>query len=303
MPIMNYKHAEIYYEFHGDKTKPAITFVNGLTQRTKHWKQYADYFNKHGYSVLLFDLMGQGQSEKPVLFVEFRENQDILALLIKEVGLEKAYVAGISFGGIVALRFAIEYPQMAAGIIPMSTFSEMDEHLFTIGSNLYEGMISVGFEYLVKLLLPFNFSANWLKKNKDALEKTIRESVVNNDIYAIENLMDSVNKFQGFTSDLEKISCPALILNGEYDYLTPRTLHEILRLNIKNCILVIMQHVCHAFTIEIPDITCRIIKEFLDCVENNTFKGDKSVFIASDDIGTDDMLIPCKGNHNRAIPI
>jgi pimeloyl-ACP methyl ester carboxylesterase len=303
MPIMNYKHAEIYYEFHGDKSMPAITFVNGLTQRTKHWLKYAEYFNKEGYSVLLFDLMGQGQSEKPVLFVEFRENQDILAGLLEEVGVDKAYVAGISFGGIVALRFAIEYPEMTAGIIPMSTFSEMDEHLYAIGANLYEGMVSVGFEYLVKLLLPFNFSADWIKKNKDKIDVTIRESVANNDIYAIENLMDSVNKFKGFTPDLKNISCPALILNGEYDYLTPRKLHEILRLNIKNSILVIMQHVCHAFTLEIPEVTCRVIKEFLDSVKNKTFKGDKSVYIASDDFNAEEIFIPCKGDHTRAVPI
>ncbi len=51
----------------------------------------------------------------------------------------------------------------------------------------------------------------------------------------------------------KKTKNPTLILNVEHDSFTPRTSHEILRQNIKNSRLMIVQHVYHAFTLEIPD--------------------------------------------------
>ena len=70
MPIYQFKNAEINYEYSEVKNKPVIVFINGLTQRVQHWTIYKEYFNKAGYSVLLFDLMGQGASVKPTLFID-----------------------------------------------------------------------------------------------------------------------------------------------------------------------------------------------------------------------------------------
>lgn len=303
MAVYHHKNIEIYYELHGSVENPCIVFLNGLTQRVQHWQSYAEYFKEKGYSVLLFDMMGQGASVKPTLFIEFEDNQRVLNGLLDHIKVEKAYIAGISFGGVVAQRFAIEFPERVKGLIAMSTFSEMDEHLLAHGLNLYEGMVQVGFEYLVKLLVPLNFSAGWIKKHKEALPYALRDSFSYNDLYAIQNMMESLYHFKDFTPDLKKIKTPTLILNGEYDYLTPRTCHEILRKNIKNSKLVLMQHVCHAFTIEIPEITARIIENFLKEVESGKWKGDQSVWIAEDSIKASPMLFPCAGDHNRSIPI
>lgn len=303
MPVYNYKNLEIYYELQGDKKGPFITFINGLTQRVEHWRVYSDFFAAKGYRVLLFDLMGQGSSVKPTLFIDFEENQKILAGLLEHIKAKKAYVCGISFGGVVALRFAIEYPQMVKAIVPMSTFSKMDGRLLANGLNLYEGMTKVGFEYLVRLLMPFNFSSKWLEGNQERLDRAVRESFSNNDLYAIQNMMESVNRFRDFTPELKKIKAPALIMNGEYDSLTTRRLHEILRENIKKSRLVLMQKVCHAFTLEAPDITMRVIHHFTEQVRKGEFIGDQSVWIATDDLNSEELLFACEGDHTRLIPM
>jgi pimeloyl-ACP methyl ester carboxylesterase len=301
--IYNYQNAEINYEFSGDSGRPVIVFINGLTQRVQHWQYYSDYMTNIGYSVLLFDLMGQGSSGKPTLFIDFADNQKVLSGLLDHLKIEKAYVAGISFGGVVALRFAIEFPERTKGVIPMSTFSEMDAKLLFIGTNLYEGMVKVGFEYLVKWFTPFNFTAEWIEKNQDMLPTMIRASFLYNDLYAIQNMMESLFNFKNFTHELYKIKCPTVILNAEFDALTPRSNHEILRVKIKNSRLILMQHVCHAFTLEIPEITCRVIDDFVKQVEADKWQGDQSVWIATDNPHAKDLFIPCNGNHLRAIPI
>ena len=222
--------------------------------------------------------------------------------LLDHVGVEQAYVSGISFGGVIVLRFGIQYPQRTRGLIPMSTFSEMDSQIWRIGTNLYEGMTRIGFEYLIRLLIPLNFSARWIEKNEASLEVLQRIGTANNELYAIQNLMESLRNFQSFTPDLKKISSPTLILNGEYDCFTPRSCHEILRQNITNCRLMLMQHVFHAFTLEVPEIVCRVLADFMVQVESGKWQGDKSVWVASDDPQSDAVAFPCPGDHTRSIP-
>jgi pimeloyl-ACP methyl ester carboxylesterase len=301
--FFKYGYNELHYELDGTPGKPVITIINGLIQGTQHWTRHIRLLTEAGYQVLTYDLLGQGSSSKPVLFVDFEENPKILAALLDHLSIKKTYVMGISFGGAISLKLAINYPQKLKGLIPMSTFSEMDEQLLLKGTNLYIGMIKVGLEYLVDLFNAFNFSSSWIRDNQDKLEISKRKSFSYNDLYAIQNLIESIRNFRGFTPELKKIKCPTLIMNGEYDFLTPRWCHEVLRRNIKNSRLVLMQHVCHAFTVEIPEITCRIIVDFIKQVESKKWIGDQSVWIATDDPQSKDLLFPCEGDHTRAIPL
>lgn len=302
MAVFSYNDQKIHYEFKGDPGTPVITFVNGLTQRTDHWIQYTDMLNRAGYRVLSYDLLGQGTSFKPVLFIDFDENPQILAGLYDHLQIDQAYIGGVSFGGIIVLRFGIEYPDRVKGLIPMSCFTEMDAQLYKIGTNLYSGMINVGLEFLVSMLIPINFSSHWMEKNKEGFSLLERNAASYNDLYGVQNLMESIRDFTPFTHELKRIRCPTLILNGEFDCLTPRWAHELMRIHIDSCRLMLMQHVCHAFTIEIPEITCRVIAEFVNQVETGKWVGDKSVWVASDDPDSDVIAFPCRGDHMRAIP-
>jgi len=115
--------------------------------------------------------------------------------------------------------------------------------------------------------------------------------------------MESINNFQSFTAELKNIQAPTLILNGEFDYLTPRWCHELMRKNIQNSRLVIIQHAFHAFTIEYPLIVNRLFDYFVREVENGTWPGDQSVWVATDDLNSPEVLYPCLGDHMRAIQI
>jgi 3-oxoadipate enol-lactonase len=301
--FFKYGYNEIHYEINGAPGRPVIAIINGLIQGAQHWNKHIRFFNDAGYQVLTYDLLGQGSSSKPVLFVDFNENPKILVALLDHLQIKQSYVMGISFGGVISLKLAITYPERVKGIIPISTFSETDQQLYQNGLNLYKGMIQGGFEYLVDLFNAVNFSSSWMKDNKDMLDISKRKSFSYNDLFAIQNLIESMVNFHDFTPELKQIKCPAMIMNGEFDYLTPRWCHEVLRRNIKKSRLVLMQHVCHAFTVEIPEISCRIIVDFMEQVENKKWKGDKSIWIATDNAHTRELLFPCRGDHMRAIPL
>jgi 3-oxoadipate enol-lactonase len=303
MAFFMYKDHEIHYEFQGKAGDPVIVFINGLTQRTQHWLEYADYLSKKGFQVLTYDLLGQGISSKPILFVDFDENTDVLDSLLNHLNIDKAYVMGISFGGVIALKFGMHYPKRVNGLVIMSAFTEMDGQLLAKGKVLYEGMTQIGFEYFVNYLFPINMSSKWIEQNEDLIPQMRWASFSYNDLYSVQNIMESVINFKSITNELKKIKAPTLIMNAEHDTLTPRHFHEKMRANIKNCRLMLMQHTCHAFTLEIPGITCRVMEDFVNKVISGDWQGDQSVWIATDKEDSKEIAFQCMGDHTRSIPM
>lgn len=301
MAFLTFDHQRIRYELAGRERGIPLIFVNGLTQAAHLWGAYVPYFVERGFRVLTFDMLGQGESDKPLLSAGFDRHAVTMAHLIDKLELNRPFVAGISYGGAVALRYAICYPEGLRGLIAMGSFSELDARLKWIGDNLFTALAAVGTEYLQNWFMPFNFSADWLQKNA-AIIPTLRRRGYNlNDQYALENLMEAAAKSPSFSADLGKIKVPTLILNGEYDYITPRKLHDVLRQGIRHSRLVVIQHACHAFTLEYPDITMRLIADFTDKVKHHRWPGDQTTWIANDDPVGEPLYLPVLGDPLRAI--
>ena len=248
-------------------------------------------------------MLGQGLSSKPVLGTTLEDQVELLGRLLKALKIEQTHVAGISFGGVIALKFSLAYPERVLTLIPMSTFSEITPQLEYWGQAMWEALTQAGLPLLQSLLLPMNFSSTWLAANRNILPEMKRRGYVTNDHYAIQNLVESLVSFQPFSKCLERIKCPTLILNGEWDYFTPRSCHDVLRLGISNSRLMIIQQAYHAFTLEQPLITARVIDDFLRSVENGSWIGDRSVWIAADDPYANIVATRCQGDHTRAIPM
>jgi 3-oxoadipate enol-lactonase len=291
----------VRYELEGEKNPVTLVFVNGLTQAAHLWGAYVPRFVESGFCVLTFDMLGQGESDKPVLSFDFDRQARMMSALIEKLGIERPFVAGISFGGAVALRYAILFPGQLRGLVAMGAFSELDGRLKWIGENLYVGLASVGTEYIQNWFMPFNFSSKWLEDNAEAIPAMRRRGYSLNDQYALQNLMESVAKCSSFSHELPKIQVPALILNGEYDYITHRGLHDILRAGIARSRLVIIQHACHAFTLEYPEVTIRLIGDFLNKVLKEEWPGDQTTWVANDDLKGEPLYLPVLGDPLRAI--
>jgi pimeloyl-ACP methyl ester carboxylesterase len=62
--------------------------------------------------------------------------------------------------------------------------------------------------------------------------KSINCLTLLSDTFALQNLMDSFFDLEPLTSQLSSIRIPTMILNGEFDFLTPRALQDSLRKHI-----------------------------------------------------------------------
>src|SRR6202000_481345 len=96
---------------------------------------------------------------------------------------------------------------------------------------------------------------------------------------------------------------PTMILNGEFDFLTPRSLHESLRVHIPDSALVIIPRAFHAFTLEKPALTAYLLGRFAEDVMNGRWRGKGSVWVAPEEVGGELKPFPEGFDYLRAIPV
>ena len=302
MPFLAVRSYRIRYELDGPESGPTYVLVNGLTQYAELWDAYRQALVGRGFRVATFDLLGQGSSDKPRLFISQDDQVTALTLLIDQLGNGPVFLSGISFGGLIALQYATRHGGRLAGLVPMSCFAELSPQLLLLGNALRTGLVLGGTSYLQDLLLPMNLSDAWLAPLLGKLETVKRQGWLTNDVYALQNLMESFLDFKPLTPLLSSIRIPTMILNGEFDFLTPRTLHETLRLHIPDSALVIIPRGYHAFTLEKPALTADLLARFAEDVLAKKWKGDQSVWIAPEEAGGALVAFPPGCDHLRAIP-
>jgi pimeloyl-ACP methyl ester carboxylesterase len=293
MSFFDYANKKVFYEYLRNDG-PTVLFINGLTQSTVHWSEYKSYLSKIGLSTLCFDIPGQGQSETPDTRLSFSDMASVMEALLDHLKLEKTYVIGISFGGTIALRYALRHSERITGMIAIGGHSEKDTLFKCLHQALIDSIHKGGIAYLFDFLTALNFSHEWIEKNKTILMFAKKICVTNNTDTAIRYFLETILDSPDVTDELGQIDAPVLIMCGESDVFTPRWCQEILRENIPNSKMVIIQNVCHAFTIESPKITKQVFAWFIDQVERGEWVGDQAAWIAVDQSPEPFKLIPCK---------
>ena len=91
MPSLEVGTHKAYYELHGPDHGPAYILVNGLTQYSALWHPYRDALVTAGFAVATFDLLGQGQSDKPELFIDQNDQISLLDALVTTLGTRPVF--------------------------------------------------------------------------------------------------------------------------------------------------------------------------------------------------------------------
>lgn len=304
MPTLVRGRRRVRYELDGPADAPAFVLVNGLTQYIELWEPYRFMLVQKGFRVATFDLLGQGVSDKPTLRITQDDQVAVLHDVITELGTKQpVFLAGISFGGVIALRYAIAHSDMIAGLVPISSFAELPPQLYLLGTVMRNGLILGGTSFLMDLLFPIDLSNDWLAQQMDGLETAKRRGWLLNDVYALQNLMEFFLEFEPMTAQLPAIKVPTLILNGEFDFLTPRSLQELLRVHIADSELVFVPRAYHAFTLEKPVLTADYLARFARDVIAGRWSGKQSVWIGPEEPGGEFIPFPDDFDHMRAIPV
>lgn len=109
---------DLYYEIHGSG-RPLVLLHGGFGAVEMFGPNVAAL--AAGRQVIGVDLQSHGRTPPPDRPMRFETMADDIAALIRHLGLEKADVLGFSLGGGVALRTAIQHPEVVDRLVLVST--------------------------------------------------------------------------------------------------------------------------------------------------------------------------------------
>ena len=106
----------LYYEVAG--TGHPFILIHGHLLDRRSWDDQFAVFAQH-YKVIRYDQRGFGDSGLIAQGKSYSDRQDLYQLM-KFLGVESAYLMGVSGGGSLAIDFTLEHPEMVDALIPVT---------------------------------------------------------------------------------------------------------------------------------------------------------------------------------------
>jgi 3-oxoadipate enol-lactonase len=249
MPFEKVNDIQLYYEIHGPENADVIVLSNGIFMSTASWGLQLAELKKY-FRVLLYDCRGMWQSDHPAGPYSMEQHADDLAGLLTALGIEKAHIGGISYGGEISMIFALKFPQRTRSLFVSSAVSQIDPMLQVMGASWMSALHNNDADTLFEVTFPANFSEPWIAANKGIIEPS-RKKYHQMDLKSAEQLMLAFSQID-FTDKLKNINVPTLVLVGELDILKSRKYSEIIAHEIPGAELIIIPHGGHAICLEQP---------------------------------------------------
>lgn len=255
---------KIYCEERGFlNSKRALVLLNGLTQSTMAWHFLVPHF-KSGYRIILLDFIFQGQSDKNVAWRDFDTHARDVSHVLKQLGINKATICGISYGSLVAQHFAVNHSEQLDKLILLSTFAHKTPYYEAIELSWWRALEAGGYNLMLDIMLPTVLSEEYFDHPTVPLEslKNVRKGM-NENREAILKLMMATRERGDYREQLQKIEAPTLIVQGQKDMLFPPHMAEEVHKNIPGSELKIIPFAGHTLNLERVQEVATVILEFL----------------------------------------
>ena len=265
MAVFNYNDKNVYYEVNGEG-KP-ILLLNGIMMSTASWEYFKDPLS-HSNQFITLDFLDQGKSAKLEAGYSQEVQVDLIKALLEELGIEKINIVGISYGGEVALQFALKYADKLDRLILFNTTAKTNPWLRDIGRSwMLSGEDPLNY-YLTTI--PIIYSPKFYNENIQWMEE--RKELLTKYVFSDKAFMDSMDRLTvsaenyDITNRLNEIDHFTLIIGAEHDFITPLAEQKLLNKEIKNSELIILPETGHGAMYERPLLFTSLILGFI----NNT---------------------------------
>ncbi|TFF91312.1 alpha/beta fold hydrolase [Candidatus Thorarchaeota archaeon] len=259
VPTKKINGIDIYYEIHGEG-EPVI-FGNGVFANTARWVYQTPVFSKE-FQVILYDMRGQGQSDKPEGPYSFDLHAEDQKGLLDELGFSKVHHVGISYGAELGLVFALKYPEMLKSLVVCSAVSYIGTLLRSMCELWRYACVSADPEMFYHATVPLNFGGNFIKDQAELLEMA-KERYADLNYPALVRLIDAFLELN-VTDELHKIKIPTCVIGGEEDILKPPYPYsDLIHQKIRNSEMTIVPGSGHAITFDKPEEFNTVVLGFL----------------------------------------
>ena len=259
------KRAFAYTAAHAlDAAKPTVVFVHGAGLDHSWFGLQSRYFGYHGRNVLALDLPGHGHSEGPAL-ATIEAMADWISLVLRKLKIEKASVVGHSMGSLVALEFAARHPQQAERIALFAVGYPMKvvEPFLEAARNDDYAAFDMHTIWGHAAQVPLGGNPNpgmWMYGDTLARLERLAPGV----LYAG---LKASNDYSAGAESAAQVKCPALLILGRRDVMTPPKAAKVLQEKIAGVKTVEIGASGHSLMAEAPDAALDALIEFLSVPE------------------------------------
>jgi proline iminopeptidase len=255
MPVAHLNDIELFY----------VEVGNGLPCLVMHGGLGTDHTSLHPWLDPLGDVMhlvyydhrGNGRSGRPpsetITFEQLCADADTLR---EHLGFEKVAVLGLSFGGCIALEYAVRYPERISHLILLSTVAGGEDEEDFEANARRKGATT---EQLEALEVPVEDDAALRRMWELArplfwreFDADLDDRVMGNTVFSAQanKAGDAITEEWNFTPRLGEIRTPTLVLVGREDVICPPSRSKILHEGIPDSELVVFEESGHFVYVE-----------------------------------------------------
>jgi pimeloyl-ACP methyl ester carboxylesterase len=252
----------VAYRYTGEG--PPLVLLHGFLCDSRCWRrQLAGLSDRFG--VIAWDAPGAGSSSDPPDPFTTADWARCLAGFLDLLGIERAQVLGLSWGGILAQEFYRLYPARVRALILSDTYAGWR-------GSLSESACEKRLErcFLESSLPPEDFVARWVPQFfTEGASRDLKEemSAVVSDFHPLGFRLMAKSSADTDTTDLlPNIEVPTLVLWGDDDRRSPMNIAEQLLDAIPNAELSIIANAGHVSNMEQPEEFNARVRRF--CLSN-----------------------------------
>jgi pimeloyl-ACP methyl ester carboxylesterase len=259
MEMIDVDGLRIAYERAGDG--PPLVLLHGYVgDGPTTWRRQIEGLSDE-FTVVAWDAPGAGRSSDPPESFGMADYADCLAGFVTRLGLEKPHVAGLSFGGALALELYRRHSDIPTTLILASAYAGWAGSLPAdiAEQRLRQALVLADLapDEFMGALLPTMFSEETPAESVDAFGASMRA------FHPAGFRAMARASAEDLRDALPQIEVPTLLVYGDRDVRAPLTVAEDLHAAISGSTLVVLPGVGHLCNIEAPEQFNRAVRTFL----------------------------------------
>ena len=241
----------------GPKDKPVLVFANSLGSDLRIWNGVVTDL-AGAFRIIRYDKRGHGLSDLPAPPYSLDDFVLDLLGLLDGLKIKEATVCGLSVGGLIAQRFAIDYPDRVRALVLCDTgmkigsFASWEERIATVKESGLTKLAGPSMERWFTSAFRENRSVE-MQGYANMLLRIPRDGYLG----ACYALRDT-----DLTQETPKINKPTLVLCGDQDIATPPDLGLELARAIPGARFSLINEAGHLACIEQPEAMAHQMMEF-----------------------------------------
>ncbi|MBL7717833.1 MAG: alpha/beta hydrolase [Flavipsychrobacter sp.] len=247
---------------------PALVLIHGFPENGGLWGRVVPLL-ENDFTVIVPDLPGTGNSTLGTAGASMEDMADGIKMLLENVGLSRAVIAGHSMGGYVALAFADRYPDMLAGLaLVHSTASADNDDKKETRRKSIALITKGGKEPFIKQMIPNLFAPTFREAHPSVIEEQVKRGMeleADSMVAFYEAMMNRPDR----TDLLEKATFPVQFIIGKEDALVPAEVALAQSRMASRNFVSLYSNTGHMSMIEQPSSLARDLSDFVQYCYNN----------------------------------